>query len=131
MLPVYTVRSRHSGAEFEGQLTNRDRNQPVAGVTPVPAGPDPAEERQAFGGAAGTGLNPFARGTESPKLPSRKGDAWRCVEILAETSNPQVPKVKCKFCDWTRQAGATLICEHVLCLGGATNRCMAKRNRNR
>jgi hypothetical protein len=35
--------------------------------------------------------------------------------------------VKCKFCDWTRQAGSTLICEHVLGVGGAAQRCTPKK----
>jgi hypothetical protein len=76
MLPTYRVLSRHTGEEYEGQLTNRNRNEQTPQDAEQPeqqqAMPNPVEEpQQAHQGAAGTGLLPRALGTESPKAPAR------------------------------------------------------------
>ena len=37
MLPSYRVTSHHTGADFEGQLVNRNRGEQIPGVEPEPA----------------------------------------------------------------------------------------------
>jgi hypothetical protein len=129
-LPSYRVLSHTSGADFESGEAHRRRGvneEAPRGDETESAGTGTDAEPRGFGAAGtGLGLQQRATGREVPKLPARDTPPWKCVEIINETNNAHTPKVKCKFCGWTRTAGSTLITEHVLCVGGATERCTAK-----
>eukprot|EP00966_Prymnesium_polylepis_P114737 2651565-Prymnesium_polylepis.1 len=129
--PTYRVLSHTSGRDFESGEAHRRRgvNEEVPrGEEPEPAGTGGDTELRGFGAAGtGLGLQQRASGREAPKLPARDTPPWKCVDIVNETNNAHTPKVRCKFCGWSRVAGATLICEHVLSVGGATERCVPKK----